>query len=78
MAMPLIVLTHGDISETPGQTVEEASHQQAVWQAGHQSLAAASTRGSNILVEHSGHYIQDDQPEAVINAIRDVLAKARE
>ncbi len=76
-SMPLIVLTHGDVTPVPGMTLEQASQIQAVLQAGHKSLAAASTKGSDILVEHSGHYIQDDQPEAVVQAIRDVTTSVR-
>ena len=41
---------------------------------GHQELAAESTRGTLIEVEDTGHNIQDDQPEVVMDAIRDVMA----
>lgn len=42
--------------------------------AGHQEFAAESTRGTLIEVEDTGHNIHDDQPEVVMDAIRDVLA----
>ena len=41
---------------------------------GHQEFAAESTRGTLIEVEDTGHNIQDDQPEVVMDAIRDVMA----
>ena len=41
---------------------------------GFRELAAESTRGTLIEVEDTGHNIQDDQPEVVMDAIRDVMA----
>ena len=41
---------------------------------GFMELAAESTRGTLIEVEDTGHNIQDDQPEIVMDAIRDVMA----
>ena len=41
---------------------------------GFREFAAESTRGSLIEVEDTGHNIQDDQPEVVMDAIRDVMA----
>ena len=39
----------------------------------HQRLAARSTRGSWRLVRGSGHVIAEDRPEAVVDAVTDVL-----
>jgi len=36
-------------------------------------LAALSTRGKRIVVEETGHFIQLDQPQVVIDAIREVF-----
>jgi pimeloyl-ACP methyl ester carboxylesterase len=41
---------------------------------GAKELAAESTSGTFIRVENTGHNIQQDQPAAVMDAIRDVLA----
>ena len=41
---------------------------------GHEELVAESSRGTLIDVEDTGHNIQDDQPQVVIDAILDVLA----
>lgn len=38
-------------------------------------LAALSTRGERIIVEDSGHFIQLDKPEVVIDAIREVFGQ---
>lgn len=40
-------------------------------------LARRSTGGKLIIVENSGHHIQYDRPEAVIDAVREVLEAAR-
>ena len=41
------------------------------------ALAALSTRGTHIIASKSGHWIPLDQPQVVIDAIRDVLILAR-
>jgi pimeloyl-ACP methyl ester carboxylesterase len=41
---------------------------------GYREFAAESTRGTLIEVEDTGHNIHDDQPEVVMDAIRDVMA----
>jgi pimeloyl-ACP methyl ester carboxylesterase len=43
----------------------------------HAAEAAEAPHGRQVVVENSGHYIHHDRPEAVIDAIADVLAKAR-
>ena len=48
------------------------------WFLGHEKLAKLSTRGSNIIVPNSNHYIQYDQPEAVIEAVRRVIMDIRD
>ena len=47
---------------------------EAAFDDGFRELAAESTRGRLIEVEDTGHNIQDDQPEVVMDAIRDVMA----
>ena len=41
------------------------------------ALAALSTRGTHVIASKSGHWIPLDQPQVVIDAIRDVLILAR-
>ena len=42
----------------------------------HKKLASDSSNGTHILVEDSGHTIQNDQPEVVINAVMGVVEEA--
>lgn len=70
--IPLIVLYRGIVdSPTPGLTPEENNQ----WWFGLQSeLAALSPQGKLVLADRSGHHIQLDQPDLVIDAIEQVLA----
>jgi pimeloyl-ACP methyl ester carboxylesterase len=44
----------------------------------HAAIAARSTRGEARLVNGTGHYIQMDAPDAVVNGILDVLKELSE
>ncbi len=71
---PLIVLTPehwyaADDSDAPGAQAREL----AVWVSGHDALAALSRHGSHIVVHDTGHFIQTDQPRAVIDAVKKVM-----
>jgi pimeloyl-ACP methyl ester carboxylesterase len=73
--MPLIVLP-------PGMTLtDEQKAQLAVAEAegirGHAALAALSTRGRNTRVPGANHYIQLTKPQAVLDAVAEVVGEAR-
>ena len=72
-AMPMIVLTAGG---KPGNTQATSPDDQA-WKLGHDKLAARSTRGESLVVSNAEHFIQKDQPEAVIAAVKRVVDEAR-
>jgi pimeloyl-ACP methyl ester carboxylesterase len=74
---PLIVLTRGNEVGNPGFTTEQSAAMNQAWKAGHDKLAALSTRGSNTVVPNSGHYIQYDQPQAVIDAVKRAITEIR-
>jgi pimeloyl-ACP methyl ester carboxylesterase len=73
--MPLVVLTAGN--QFQGYVATQAATAKAAWMLGHDKLAGLSTRGHNIVVEHSGHAIQDDRPDAVVKYIKQVVEQAR-
>ena len=81
--MPLIVLTSTKLPELPPGTSDAASFRarfaplDAEMHRGHAELAALSSRGVQRSVPDSGHYIQLDQPNAVIGAIKEVISAAR-
>jgi len=73
--LPLIVLTSSD-KHYAGFPVKQIPIMSALWKSGHDELASRSTRGRNIVVPGSNHYIQLDHPDAVIKAIKQVLKMA--
>jgi pimeloyl-ACP methyl ester carboxylesterase len=76
--LPLIVLTAGHtMSNFPGLTDAQRARFTEAWNAGHDALAKRSTRGKNVLVADSGHFIQIDKPAAVVAAVRQVVDQAR-
>ena len=75
--IPLIVLSHGKTQQLPGQSAEVSREFEQICQQMHVELAAQSSDGKRIVAEKSGHYIHLDQPELVIDAIREVVEAAR-
>lgn len=75
--IPLIVLSHGKTQQIPGLPAEVSREFEQIFQQMQSELAAQSPRGKRIVAEQSGHYIQLDQPELVIDAIREVVEAAR-
>lgn len=75
--MPLIVLTHSTAPYSTTMSEETNSAREAAWRAGHDRLASYSSAGQSIVVPDSGHYIQLDQPQAVIDAVHTVIEQAR-
>ena len=78
---PLIVLTAGRPWTSSGNAEidREAMAYQKAWIHEIQpKLVRLSTRGKQIVVTNSGHGIPQEAPEVVVNAIREVVAQARE
>ena len=71
---PLIILTHGASWSFPGLTPAQNIALDATWRSGHDTLATLSTRGSNTVVPGASHYIQIDEPKAVIAAVLSAVA----
>lgn len=71
-----MILTHSHMTY-PGVTPQQTVSIEKAWMEGHDRLAALSARGSNTVVPGSGHYIQLDQPQAVIGAIEKTVAVLR-
>jgi hypothetical protein len=62
----------GSDSQTNRITEEQFAAWDRIWREFQKDLAKRSTHGEFWLAEKSGHFIQSDQPELVIQAIRDV------
>ena len=68
--VPLIVLTRGKL---PPATEASSAALAAVWDELQKDWASRSPRGKQIIAANSGHFIQNDEPQLVIDAIRSVL-----
>lgn len=71
--IPLIVLSHGIPQPMPNFTDEINAEYEQTWQDLQIEQAALSTNSQRIIAEGSGHDIQLEQPELVINAVEKVL-----
>ena len=71
--MPLVVLAHGH--PEPGTPFVE--HEEPFWQQLQRELAQLVPGGRLVIATQSGHNIQDEQPELVLDAIRDVVRAVR-
>jgi pimeloyl-ACP methyl ester carboxylesterase len=76
--LPLIVLSAGATFDQMPEAVVTAIGRDVlaqviqVSQELQQELVSLSTQGKQVIAEKSGHYIQWDQPDLVIDAIREV------
>jgi pimeloyl-ACP methyl ester carboxylesterase len=68
--LPLVVLTR-----TPPSATNQ-DERLNVWQELQRELATRSPQAEHIVAAKSGHYIQNDEPSLVIEAVRRVVAKA--
>jgi pimeloyl-ACP methyl ester carboxylesterase len=75
--VPLVVLSHGRRFPWPGASEEVATRVEAAWLELQRELASRSPRGRLVIAGRSGHYVHIDEPELVIEAIRDVVVVAR-
>jgi pimeloyl-ACP methyl ester carboxylesterase len=60
--LPLVVISAGDQPDDV--------------KAAHQRLADSSSRGRHLVAAKSGHWVPFDQPEVIVNAIREIVGVA--
>ena len=74
---PLIVIAQGKPGPPmPQLTAEQNAGFGRVWRELQQDLAMRSPKGQFRVADQSGHFIQIDQPELVVQAIRDLVQVA--
>src|SRR5437588_1483420 len=83
--LPLIVLGRGSLAprkardgtDSPNNrmTEEQFAAWDRIWKGFQEDFASRSTHGEFRLAEKSGHFIQRDQPDLVIQAIRDIVGR---
>jgi pimeloyl-ACP methyl ester carboxylesterase len=75
--MPLAVLSHDPdklYTELPPDIARSTNQ---AWEKMQEELGHLSTRGTQTIAKNSSHYIQFDNPELVISAVRTVVDEAR-
>ena len=79
-AMPLIVLTRSPNTSplAPDETAESRDAIYQAWVQRENEIASLSSSGVNKVIPNTGHFIQLQQPTAVIEAIDQVLNAAKE
>jgi pimeloyl-ACP methyl ester carboxylesterase len=75
---PLLVLTAGETPKMPGETPEQLKRFDMAWYEMHNEIAALSTRGRQRIVPGASHYIQGLKPQAVVDAVAEVLTEVRD
>ncbi len=76
--MPLIVVSRGIWVSLPGLSRVEDQQSWLAWQEMQSELASLSSNGKQITAEEAGHSIQLDQPDLVIDAIRQIVEATEE
>jgi pimeloyl-ACP methyl ester carboxylesterase len=75
--LPLVVLSQSSDSNPIGLPAEVKTTVNQVWQELQTELASLSTNSTHIVASKAGHFIQEDEPELVIEAIRQLVETAR-
>ena len=78
--IPLVVLERGITwprTAFRGMTEDQYQDLKTTWHAMQLDLTSRSKYGQLRIAEKSGHFIQQQQPEVVVGAIRDVLDRSR-
>jgi pimeloyl-ACP methyl ester carboxylesterase len=74
--IPLIVITGtGDSRRASFPTEEMAVKYEEIWMGMQKDLLKLSTNSEHVLASKSGHYVQLEQPEVVVEAIRKLLTE---
>jgi len=75
--IPLVVLTHGVVSPGDYGFPSMAAEGEKLRLQMQEALSCLSSRSKHIIADKSGHYIQRDQPQLVIDSIRQVVEATR-
>jgi pimeloyl-ACP methyl ester carboxylesterase len=75
--LPLLVLSHDPGTPQPDLPEDLVKPTNDAWQQMQTELAQLSTHGTQVIAKNSGHYIQLDRPEVVIEAVRNMVGQVR-
>jgi pimeloyl-ACP methyl ester carboxylesterase len=75
--MPLAVLSHDPAKPSGDLPPDLSKATNDVWDKLQEEMVHLSTRGTRTIAKNSGHYIQIDRPDAVIDALRKMVEQIR-
>jgi len=75
--LPLVVLSHDPDKPALGLPPEMLGPVETAWTQMQEELAHLSTRGARTVAKNSGHYVQLDRPDAVVEAVQGIVEQAR-
>lgn len=76
--LPFAVLSHDPEKPSAEFPADVAKRTNDAWEKMQEEMAHLSTRGTQAIAKNSGHYIQMDRPDLVIDAVRTVVEQARQ
>jgi pimeloyl-ACP methyl ester carboxylesterase len=76
--LPLAVLSGDPNLPEPDLPEDLEKPASDAWQEMQEELARLSTRSTHVIAKNSGHYIQLDRPDLVIESVRNVVNQARQ
>ena len=76
--LPLAVLSHDPDKPSGDLPPEIAKPTNEAWERMQVELSHLSTRGTQTIAKNSAHYIQIDRTDVVLDAVRNIVAQARQ
>jgi len=76
--LPLAVVSQDPDQRDPDMPEDLIEPSSIAWQQMQDELAQLSTRSTHTIAKNSGHYIQLDRPDLVVEAVRKVVEQARQ
>jgi len=79
-SIPLTIITHGIPTDSSGFGISPRNGEQMekIWQEQQKQLLNLSSESKLIVAEKSGHFVMDDEPELVFNAIKERVEQAKQ
>jgi pimeloyl-ACP methyl ester carboxylesterase len=76
--IPLVVLSHDPDKPSSELPADLAKPTNEAWEKMQEEMSHLSTRGTQAIAKGSAHYIQNDRPDLVVDAVRTVVNQARQ
>jgi pimeloyl-ACP methyl ester carboxylesterase len=75
--IPLVVLSHDPGTPQPDLPEDLVKPTNDAWQKMQTELGQLSTRSTQVIAKNSGHYLQLDRPDVVIEGVRNIVGQVR-